>query len=287
MSNEQVPAVIARAEAEKVVASREMLPIVPTSLEGCFRYAQLVINAGLAPQGFGNDPQKIAAAILKGMEVGLAPMVALGNIAVINGRPTIWGDGAVALVQSRGLITNMEVIETGEVPVDAASLKDVPDNVGVEVRITRKGQATPYIGKFTVGDAKRAKLWLKAGPWMTYPRRMLLNRARAFALRDGFADALAGLHIREEIEDLPMAPVKTDTAFLADVPLIEHAPAVAANTWHIGPDKDFDIEFARLLTVAKDPADIDALLAANDGFPTDEQRDAATGRRNELEKAAA
>ena len=31
---------------------------------------------------------------------------------------------------------------------------------------------------------------------------MLKIRARAFPLRDGFADALAGLAIREEVEDM-------------------------------------------------------------------------------------
>lgn len=215
-----VPAVVLKADKEQMVATREMLAIVPTTLEGCFRYAQMVIKAGLAPKGFDNDPSKIAAAILKGAEVGLMPMQALGGIAVIGGRPTIWGDAAVALVQSKGLITDLQVIETGEIPTDAESLKDVPDAVGVEVRISRKGQASPYVGKFTVGDARRAKLWLNPSkvPWMQYPRRMLLSRARAFALRDGFADALAGLAIREEVEDMPLPAPKTDTAFLDDAP---------------------------------------------------------------------
>src|SRR5262249_49394 len=34
-----------------------------------------------------------------------------------------------------------------------------------------------------------------------YPRRMLMMRARSWALRDGFADVLRGLSIREEVED--------------------------------------------------------------------------------------
>ncbi|MGH6729111.1 MAG: hypothetical protein ACREBK_03065, partial [Sphingomicrobium sp.] len=61
----------------------------------------------------------------------------------------------------------------------------------------------PYIGRFTVRDAERAGLWMNAKrkPWVHYPKRMLFNRARAFALRDGFADALAGLSITEEVLD--------------------------------------------------------------------------------------
>jgi hypothetical protein len=41
----------------------------------------------------------------------------------------------------------------------------------------------------------------KEGPWQTYPRRMLTMRARSWALRDGFADVLRGLSIREEVDD--------------------------------------------------------------------------------------
>jgi hypothetical protein len=42
---------------------------------------------------------------------------------------------------------------------------------------------------------------VKKQPWILYPDRMLFNRARAFPLRDGFADALMGLSIAEEVMD--------------------------------------------------------------------------------------
>ena len=36
-----------------------------------------------------------------------------------------------------------------------------------------------------------------------YSSRMLQMRARAFALRDAFADALRGIQCREEMQDVP------------------------------------------------------------------------------------
>tara|TARA_R110002020_G_scaffold37892_1_gene114463 strand:- start:30 stop:494 length:465 start_codon:yes stop_codon:yes gene_type:complete len=51
--------------------------------------------------------------------------------------------------------------------------------------------------------AKKAKLWGKPGPWTQYPARMLQVRARAMALRDQFADVLSGIHIGEEVRDIP------------------------------------------------------------------------------------
>src|SRR5438067_3924431 len=67
----------------------------------------------------------------------------------------------------------------------------------------------------------RAHLWgnAKQRVWIEYPKRMLMARTRAYALRDGFADCLMGLSIREEIEDVPAEPpARTDTSFLDDAP---------------------------------------------------------------------
>ncbi len=63
-------------------------------------------------------------------------------------------------------------------------------------RVKRESSAS-----FSMDDAKRAGLAGKKGPWQDYPRRMRQMRARSFALRDAFADALRGLSVREEVMD--------------------------------------------------------------------------------------
>ena len=52
-------------------------------------------------------------------------------------------------------------------------------------------------------DANRAGLLNRSGPWKSYPDRMLKMRARGFALRDVFADALGGMISAEEANDYP------------------------------------------------------------------------------------
>lgn len=197
-------------------------PFVPGTVEELKYIAGLIIKGGMAPDSYNNDPQKIALGIIKGMEVGLPPLTALGSIAIINGKPSIWGDGAVALVQSRSLITRHE--EKYEGNIDANG--DLADNFTAIYRIWRKGQEEAYEGRFSVADAKRARLWgnPKRQPWMLYPKRMLLNRARAFALRDGFADCLSGLSIREEMEDTATVPKQPDASFLEDEPMKDITP---------------------------------------------------------------
>ena len=168
---------------------------------------------------------------MSGAEVGLPPMQALKGIAIINGRPSIWGDAAIALVQQSGKLENSrEWFEP--VQPDAESPTEWGEELTACCALKRRGQEDPYIGRFSVRDAKRAKLWMnpKKGPWMQYPQRMLMWRARTYAIRDGFADCLAGLSIAEEVRDLPAPQVETDTDFLDNEPPqpVETSAAIAA-----------------------------------------------------------
>jgi hypothetical protein len=168
--------------------------IVPQDFDSAWRIANAVVVAGMAPRELGNA-ERCTIAILHGLEVGLPPMAALQSIAVINGRPTIWGDGAMALVQSSGKLETIKETVEGE-----------GDKRVAICRAIRKGDPEPKIGRFSVQDATLAGLWGKAGPWKQYPNRMLQMRARAFCLRDAFADVLRGLGIAEEVRDINVDP---------------------------------------------------------------------------------
>lgn len=166
------------------------------SIEDAFRFAKAICESGFAPKGM-EKPESILVAIQLGAELGLTPMAALQNTAVINGRPAIYGDAALALVRSSGLLVSYKEEIVGE---------GGSDSFGFRVTAVRKGDQTT-VETFTVGDAKRAKLWGKAGPWTDYPQRMLRFRARGYALRDLFGDVLKGLRTVEEARDIPSEPI--------------------------------------------------------------------------------
>jgi hypothetical protein len=159
------------------------------TMEDAYRFATAIIKSGFAPKGY-DSPESVLIAIQMGSEVGLAPMQALQSIAVINGRPSIWGDAGMALVRRSGLLES-----------DSDSIEGEGDARVVTVTVRRKN-GPEVVRKFGVKDAKQSGLWGKAGPWSQYPDRMLFNRARAFALRDAFGDVLKGLHVGEESRDL-------------------------------------------------------------------------------------
>lgn len=165
--------------------------LVPQSLDELWRFSVLLHKSGMMPKGL-DSVEAVAAAVQMGLEVGLTPMQAVQSIAVINGRPSIWGDAALGLVRASGMLEDFE-----ETPIE-----DKGEIVGFRCRAKRAGQDAPIERVFTLTDAKRANLMDKPGPWKQYPQRMLQMRARSWALRDGFSDVLRGLRLSEEQVDV-------------------------------------------------------------------------------------
>ena len=121
------------------------------------------------------------------MELGLQPMQAMQSIAVINGRPSLWGDAMLALVKAHPAFE---------------WIKEECDGNVATCTIKRRGEPE-VVQSFSLEEAKRAGLTGKQGPWTQYPKRMLQMRARGFALRDAFPDALRGVVSAEEARDTP------------------------------------------------------------------------------------
>ena len=162
------------------------------TFDDAFRVAKMVASSPFAPKDFQGKPELCFLAMQHGGEVGLSPMQSLQSIAVINGRPSIWGDAALALVQACPVCEYVREYLEGD-----------GDNLTAVCEAKRQGYPAPTTVRFSVADAKKAGLWGKTGPWTQYPSRMLQLRARGFALRNAFADALRGLVTAEEAQDYP------------------------------------------------------------------------------------
>lgn len=154
------------------------------------KFSEVVFKSGLAPKSF-TSAAAVMIAIQMGMEVNLSPLMAIQNIAVINGIPSIYGDAMKALVVSSNENEYIREYFEGEPYQDSFAAVCVSK---------RKGQQES-IEKFSVADAKKAGLWSKEGTWQKYPKRMLKFRARSFNLRDNYSDLLHGMKAAEEILD--------------------------------------------------------------------------------------
>lgn len=230
------------------------------TFDDAFRFAKMVSQSDFAPKDFKGKPESCLLAIQHGSEVGLSPMQSLQSIAVINGRPTIWGDAALALVQSSPACEYVKEYIEGD-----------GDQAVAVCEVKRRGYPAATVSTFSMFDAKRAGLAGKSGPWTQYPARMLALRARGFALRNAFADALRGLVTAEEAQDYPQGePAKQP----AREPVVI-APAAPAPT--LTSTKDDPMVKARhAVQLAKSVPELNKLRSLvqkrrNEGTFTEEQ----------------
>jgi hypothetical protein len=178
----------------KTEPRRELVPVrmaegalVPTSLAEAVEVAKLIAHSGMVPKNFEGNPGAVLVAMQLGAELGLSPMSSIQNVAVINGRPALWGDAMLGLVVSRR---------------DCEDVSESFDEKTMTATcIVKRAGRSPIERTFSMADAKTAGLAGKQGPWSQYPKRMLQQRARGFALRDSFPDALRGIVSTEEARD--------------------------------------------------------------------------------------
>lgn len=162
--------------------------LAPASYEEAAKFASIIAKSDLVPTDYRGKPENCMIAMAMGEQLGMPGLQAIQNIAVVNGRPSLWGDGLVAVARGH---KDFEYLHT-----------DFEDKtMTATVKLKRRGEPE-HVSTFSKEDAATAKLWDKSGPWSQYPKRMLLSRARSYAIRDVFADALRGIHSAEEIIDI-------------------------------------------------------------------------------------
>lgn len=195
-------------------------PIRPQSLDDVIRISRMAVMSGLLqpPRKRWNDDNQDqqeenqdatiargAMIILQGMDIGVPPMQALQLMAQINGRIVLHSEGVPAVLWANGFDIDQWIEGEGDSRI-------------AWCEITRPN-GKKIKRKFSVADAKKAKLWSpnekvrrkgrngwydadNDSPWHLYEERMLPARALGFAVKDGASDVTRGLAIREEEEDI-------------------------------------------------------------------------------------
>lgn len=168
------------------IPTGESFSLEPKSLQEAMQYADIIAKSDLVPKDFRGKPGNVLVAVQMGAELGLKPLQAIQNIAVVNGRPSVWGDALLAVCMPH----IAEIKETFDPATETATC------------FIRRKNGAETTGTFSFEDAKKANLFNKEGPWKNYPRRMAQMRARGFALRDSMPDVLRGIVTAEEAGDM-------------------------------------------------------------------------------------
>ena len=174
--------------------------VLPKSYNELLQFAGLYHNSGLAPKSF-TTVQQLAIAIGMCLELERPILTGIQDMAVINGKVSIYGDAALAIVRRSGLLEYIKEREEG---------KPYSDSWVFTCEIKRKGAPESRKGIWSWEDAKRAgfdspktkdgrdDIW---SPWTRFTRRMMQFKARNFVLRDEFGDVIKGMTLAEDAQD--------------------------------------------------------------------------------------
>ncbi len=183
-------------------AGGNVMAIIPQDIDQVWRMARMAVIGRMAPRSLVDQKSEeeatasCAIAIMAGAELGLSPLMALRSYAVVNGRPSLWGDGIKAVVRQSG---RCDYIRTGGDFTKGWCEAKRSDN-GEEKRV-----------EFTWEQAKKAGLATKKGPWTDgYADMMMERRATFRCLNDLFADVLGGLADAQD-------PIPDDDAPMHDI----------------------------------------------------------------------
>ena len=232
-----------------VTTPRQQFDMSPQNFEQALTFSNYLADSDLVPKDFRGKPGNCLIAMQWGAELGLKPLQSLQNLAVINGRPALWGDAVLALVLAS--------------PVCEYVTED-DDGHTATCRVKRKG-SPEQIRTFSVEDAQKAGLLGKQGPWTQYPKRMRQMRARAFALRDVFPDVLRGMPVAEEVMDTPTE------RFMGTADVVSDPPA--KDEPKVWPDDAFKARLPKWQAAVNGGANVDEIVkfARTKGELTPEQ----------------
>lgn len=209
-------------------AGGQVMAIIPQDIDQVWRLAGMAVMGQMAPESLtkGKDfdaaQAACAIAIMAGAELGMTPLTALRSYAVVNGRPSLWGDGIKSVVRSSG---KCEFIRAGG------------DLTKGWCEAKRKDTGEEMRREFTWEQAKKANLTGKAGPWQQYPDMMMERRATFRCLNDLFADVLGGLSdASDPVDPEDMRDVTPAAARPLPPPVPEDEPEAVT----IEPEKPVD-----------------------------------------------
>lgn len=143
--------------------------------------ATTFVQSGLLPFAI-KTPEQALTIIAMGKALGIQPIVALNQINVVNGKPTIAPQLMLALIRKSGEMQDMRVDD---------------DGTACTVTMTRKGES-PHVETFSMDDAKAMQFSGKDN-WQKQPKTMRKWRAIAAACRIVFPDVIWGMYTPEEM----------------------------------------------------------------------------------------
>lgn len=178
---------------------------------------KMFASSSLVPQTYQGKAMDCTIAVDMANRMNISPMMVMQNLYVVRGKPSWSGQACTALIEGSGKFKNVKPVYTGDRNNDtwgcylqAVRIEDGETVKGVEVTIAM-AKAEDWVNK-------------TGSKWKTMPELMLAYRASAFFARVHIPNALMGVSVEGEAEDIQrVALPEAENPFPIKLEVIENA----------------------------------------------------------------
>lgn len=160
-----------------------------------FDIGKMFASSQLVPKNYQGKPMDCTIAVDMANRMGVSPMMVMQNLYVVQGKPQWSGQACMSLIRGSGEYRNVRPVYTGERNADTwgCYIQAEDKLTGEIIRGT----------EVTIGMAKAEGWYDKPGSkWKTMPEQMLAYRAASFFARVYIPNALMGVSVEGEVEDI-------------------------------------------------------------------------------------
>lgn len=174
------------------------------SFQKLYDIGKMFASSQLVPQAYQGKPMDCTIAVDMANRMGISPMMVMQNLYVVKGKPSWSGQACMSLIRGAKEFRNVRPVYTGERNTDSWGCY-------IQAQYRETGEVVRGT-EVTIGMAKAEEWYQKPGSkWKTMPEQMLAYRAAAFFARVYIPNALMGVSVEGEVEDITkQEPTATD-----------------------------------------------------------------------------
>lgn len=171
------------------------------SFQKAFDIGKQVASSQLVPQNYQGKPTDCVIAIDMANRMGVSPMFVMQNLYVVKGKPSWSGQACMSLIRGSGEFEKVRPVYIGEKGTDSwgCYIQARDKETG---EIVKGPEVTISMAKAEKWYSKPDKYGNETSKWQTMPELMLSYRAAAFFARVYIPNALMGVSIEGEAEDI-------------------------------------------------------------------------------------
>ena len=177
----------------------------PKAFTKLFDIGKMFASSTLVPANYQNKPMDCVIAVDMANRMGVSPLMVMQNLYVVKGKPQFSGQACMSFIRASKDFKNVRPIYTGEKNTDSwGCYIRAEDNVTGE--IVTGTEVTIGMAKAEGWYSKKDKYGNETSKWQTMPEQMLAYRAAAFFARVYIPNALMGVYVEGEAEDIAKEP---------------------------------------------------------------------------------